>query len=87
MLPRDHQYLATNISIVVSEKVNKIGHEDLLLAEGRRKGGDTGGIPSLHRGSGRVFRIVEYFYRTKINAKCAHEVGCLVDSAASPINE
>ena len=37
MLPRDHQHLVINVSIVVDEKVNKLGHEDLILVEGSRK--------------------------------------------------
>ena len=84
MLPRYHQHLVINASIVVGEKVNKLGHEDLTLAEGSRKGGDAGGITSLR--SCRFYRLVEAISRPKINAECSHEVGCLVDSAASPIN-
>ena len=78
--------MVINFSIVVDEKVNKLGHEDLRLAEGSRKGGDAGGITSLRNGSGRVCRIVEDISHPNLNAECAHEVGCLVDSAASPIN-
>ena len=66
--------------------MNNISHEDLLLAEGSRKGGDAGCIPSLRSVSGRVFRPVEYLSRPNLNAKCAHKVGCSVDSATSPIN-
>ena len=65
-------------------KVNKIDHEDLLIAEGSRKGGGAYGIPSLR--SGRACRLVEALSRPKLNTEWAHEVGCLVDSAASPIN-
>ena len=78
--------MVINVSIVVDENLNKLGHEDLLLTEGSRKGGDVGGIPSLHRDSCRVFRLVEYLTCPKTNAECAHEVGCSVDSATSPIN-
>ena len=52
MLLRDHYNLVINVSIVVDEKVNKLSHIDLLLAEGRRKGGDDGGIPYLCSGRG-----------------------------------
>ena len=86
MLPRYHQHLVTNVSIVVDEKVNNIGHENLLLTEGRIKGGDAGDITYLCSGSGMVFRLVEALSRPKLNAECAHEVGCSMDSAASPIN-
>ena len=86
MLPRYHQHLVTNVSIIVEKKVNKLGHEDLLLAEGSKKGVDAGGITSLRSGSGRFFCIVEALFRPNINAKCAHEFGCSVDSATSPIN-
>ena len=82
----DHQHLVINVSIVVDEKVNKLGDEDLLLLEGIRKGGDAGGIPSLCSSSCRVCRIVEDLSYPNFNAECAHEVVCLVDSAASPIN-
>ena len=34
----------------MDEKVNNIFHKDLLLAEGRIKGGDAGGITSLRSG-------------------------------------
>ena len=47
MFPRYHQHLVINVSIVVDEKVNKLGHEDLLLVEGGIKRGDACGIPSL----------------------------------------
>ena len=70
----------------MDEKVNKLGHEDLLLDEGSRKGGDAGGIHSLRSGSGRVCCIVENISRPNINAECDHEVDCLVESAAIPIN-
>ena len=36
VLPEDHQHLIINVSIVVDEKVNKLDHEDLLIAEGSR---------------------------------------------------
>ena len=58
MLPRDHQHLVINFSIVMDEKVKKIGHKDLLLVEVSRKGGDACGINSLRSGSSRVCRLV-----------------------------
>ena len=76
--------MVINVCIVVDKKVNNLGHEDLLLAGGSRKWGDTGGIPSLC--SGRVCRLVGALSLSKLNAKCSHEVSCSVDSAASPIN-
>ena len=86
VLPRDQQNLVINVSIVVDEKLNKLDHEDVLLVEGIRKGFDTGGIPSLCSGSGRVCRIVEALSYPKLKSKCAHEVICLVESAISSIN-
>ena len=84
MLPKDHQNLVINVSVVVDEKVNKLGNEDLLLAEGSRKGGDSGGIISLR--IGRVCRLIEALSRRKLNSECVHEVSCLLDSASSSIN-
>ena len=86
MIPRDHHNLIINTSIVVDEKVNNLGHEDLLLAECSRKWGYVSGILSLRGGSGRVCRLFEDIYCTNINSECAHGVSCLVDSAASPMN-
>ena len=86
MLPSNHQHPVIYVSIVVDEKVNKLGHEDLLLTEVSRKGGDAGGIPSLCSSIGRVCRLVEALSHPKINSECAHEVGCSVESAASPID-
>ena len=86
MLPRDHQHLVINVSIVVDEKLNKLGHKDLLLAEVIRKGGDAGGRPSLCSGSNRVYLLVDDLSRPNLNSKCAHEVVFLVDSVISPIN-
>ena len=84
MLPRDHHHLVINVNIVVDEKVDKLFHKDLLLSEGSRKGGSAGGIPSLR--IGRVCRLIEGLSFPKLNAECAHEFGCSVYSAASPIN-
>ena len=70
----------------MDEKVNKLGHEDLLLAEGIIKGGDNGDIPALRSSSGRVYHIVEALSRPNLNANYAHEVIFFVDSAAIPIN-
>ena len=75
-----------DVSVVVDEKVNKLGHEDLLFSEGSIKGGDSGGIPSLLRGSGRILSLYEAISCPKLNAQCFHEVGFLVYSATSPIN-
>ena len=86
MLPSNQQHLVINASIFVDEKVNKIGHEYLIIAEGSRKGGDAGGIPSLRSYSGRVIRHVEALSYPKLNSGCAHKVGCLLDIAASPRN-
>ena len=86
MLPRYHQHLVINFSIGMDEKANKLGHEGLLLVEGRRKGGDASGIPSLCSSNGRVYRPVEALYRSKLNSECDHEVGCLIDSSAIPIS-
>ena len=86
MLPRNYQNLVINVIIVVDEKFNKLVHDYLLLVEGRRKGGDAGGIPSLRSGSGRVCCLVKALSRPKLKAEFAHEVGCSVDISASPIN-
>ena len=86
MLPEDHQHLIINVSIVVDKKVNKLDHKDLLLAEGSREGGVAGGITSLCSGSGRLCRLIGALSRSNLNAECAHEISCLVDSAVSLIN-
>ena len=86
MITRYHKHLVINFSIVMDENVNKIGHEDPLLAEVSRKGGDAGGITSLLIGTGRVCCLVEALSRPKINSEWAHEVGCSADSAIRPIN-
>ena len=86
MLLRDHQHMVINVSIVVDERVNTIGHKELLLAEGRIKGGYAGGITSIRSSSSMVSHIVESLSRPKLNTECAHEVGCLVESATIPIN-
>ena len=70
MIPRDHQHLEIDVSIVMDEKVNKLDHEDLILAEGKIKRGDAYGIHSLR--SSKVCSIFEALYRTKINAECSH---------------
>ena len=84
MILRDHYHLLINVIIVVYEKVYKLGHKDLLLAEGIIKGGDASGIPSLH--IDRVCRLVEALSCSNLNAKCDYEFGCSVDSTTSPIN-
>ena len=78
--------MVINVSIVVDEKANKLGHKDLLFVEGSRKEGDTGGIPSLRSSSNRVCHLVGALSRPNLNAECAHKVGCLVNSAARPIH-
>ena len=75
MLPSNQHHLVTNVSIVVDEKANKLGPEDLLIAKDNRKGVDAGGIPSLRSGSSRVCCLVEALYRPKLNVECSHEVG------------
>ena len=38
----------------MDERVKRLGHEELILAEGSKKGGDAGGITYLCSVSGRV---------------------------------
>ena len=86
MIPRYHQHLVISVIIFMDKKVKNLGHKDLLLAEGSREGGVAGGITSLCSGSGRLCRLIGALSRSNLNAECAHEISCLVDSAVSLIN-